>query len=393
MYCFDELHNRMHSHSSKWDIEEGGISMNVADMDFKSAPCIQDAIQKRMEQGIYGYQEVDPRYYKSFQSWWKEHHYVDLNPSWMIYSSGVVASVASIIKKFSKQQDQIAMLSPIYHCFYHVIENNQRKVITSDLKYENEQYSIDFDDLETVLKQENTTMMIVCNPHNPTGNVWDKETLQRIGDLCVKYHVLIISDEVHGDITFNKGYIPFLSASPNCAMQSITCLSVGKTFNLAGLRSACVVVPNEDLRDKVYGALNNDEIIEPNSFACCAVIAALQEGNTWYEQLMMYLEENRRIAYNFIHTHLPLLNAVKMDATYLLWIDCSKAFLDTDAFCKYLKTKKGLYISEGSAFGKNAKSFVRINIACPKEIMLEGLNRFKEGFDECFGKEKVSKHD
>lgn len=383
IYNFDEIIDRRHSNSSKWNVKEHEIAMTVADMDFKTAPCITQAILKKASLGIYGYSEVPDAYFQSYVEWWQKRHHFTLSKDWLIYSSGVVAAISSIIRKLTTPAEKVLLQAPVYNIFYNCIVNNGREVISSDLIYENYEYHIDFNDLEQKLKDPQTTIMILCNPHNPIGKIWNKEELSRIGYLCAKYHVLVISDEVHCDITEpGCSYLPFASVNEQCRQNSITCLSTSKTFNMAGLQSACIVVPEEAVRHKVWRGLNTDEVGEPNVFACEAAIAAFHEGEVWLEEVRNYISENKKIAVQFMQTHLPQLHVVMSQATYLLWIDVSVMHPFVDQFQTFLQEEKHLYVSNGKSYGKQSEDFLRMNIACPKDVMMEGLNRLKEGADE-----------
>lgn len=379
---FDQLIDRRHTNSLKWNVDSDVIAMWVADMDFKTAPCVQEALRKKVDFGVFGYSDIPDEYYESYQTWWKQRHHFTIEKEWMMFSSGVVPAISSIVRKLTTPGEKVLIQSPVYNIFYNSILNNGRVVVSSDLHYANGEYTIDFDDLEEKLKDPQTTMMILCNPHNPVGKVWSKEELAKIGSLCFQHHVLVISDEIHCDLCEpGVSYTPFASVSDICAQISMTCLSASKAFNLAGVQAACVVVPDAYLRHKVWRGLNTDEVAEPNVFACEAVIAAFQQGTQWLEALRQYIHENRKAASAFLRTNLPEVHVVDAQATYLLWVDCSCFTTHVDAFCTYLEKEKGLLISSGSSYGENGTDFIRINIACPKERMLDGLQRLKEGFE------------
>lgn len=249
--------------------------------------------------------------------------------------------------------------------------------------YEHGNYHIDFDDLEQKLKDPQTTMMIICNPHNPVCRIWSRLELERIGALCYKHHVVVLSDEIHCDITMQGcSYVPFASINETCAQNSITCLSASKAFNLAGLQAACVVIPNPVIRHRVKRGINNDEVGEPNIFACAASICAFEEGETWLDEVNAYIYSNKKVAEEFIEQQIPQLYIVPSKATYLLWIDCEHLACNVDLLIAYLLESNGLKITSGSAYGVNGKNFIRINIACPKERMMDGLNRLKKGIEE-----------
>lgn len=380
---FDILINRRDTNSLKWKVKKDVLPMWVADMDFKTASCVQEAIQRKAELGIFGYSDIPEEYYESYQLWWKKLHRFQIEREWMIFSSGVVPAISSIVRKLTTPAEKVLIQSPVYNIFYNSILNNGREIVSSDLQYEDGLYSIDFEDLEQKLQDPQVTMMILCNPHNPVGKVWSKEELFRIGELCYQYHVIVVSDEIHCDLT-EPGihYTPFASVHEICAQNSITCLAASKAFNLAGLQAACVIIPNEALRHKVWRGLNTDEVAEPNAFACEAVTAAFQEGEEWLNALRTYISANKKTAQEFIAKNLPELHLVESEATYLLWIECKSFAPFVTQFCEYLEEEKGLLLSNGSSYGKNGSSFIRMNIACPKERLIEGLKRLEAGVKE-----------
>ena len=249
-------------------------------------------------------------------------------------------------------------------------------MLQSPLDYDGEKYSINFEKLEKDLSNPQVSMMILCNPHNPCGNLWSKGELSKIGSLCKKYNVVVVSDEIHCDITRpQKAYTPFAGVNEECKMNSVTCIAPSKAFNIAGLNSAAVYIPNQNLRHKVWRALNTDECAEPNAFAIQATVAAFTNGEAWLNEMREYVFENRKIAENFIGQKLPGLKPVKSDSTYLLWLDVSKTELSGDDFAQKLKEKTGLFISGGSQYGKAGENFIRINLACPTKILTDALNR------------------
>ena len=238
-------------------------------------------------------------------------------------------------------------------------------------------------DLESKLSDPQTSLMILCNPQNPSGKIWDRETLKRIGELCKKYYVTVVSDEIHCDITDpDKEYIPFASVSDICRDISITCIAPTKTFNMAGIQTAAVVVPQKNLRHKVWRALNTDEVAEPNTFAISAAIAAYKNGAEWLDELRQYISNNKQIVYDYVKANIPDINVVKSDATYLLWIDCSKLTKDSRRLAADIRKKTGLYLSAGSVYGKGGERFLRLNIACPESVLKDGLERLKNGLME-----------
>lgn len=383
---FDKMIDRRNTDSSKWNVKANELPLGLADMDFQVAPAIVESIKRKAEYGVLGYTDIPQRYYESYKKWWIENHGFNIDIGWMVFSTGVVPAISSIVRKLTSPAENILILAPVYNIFYNSILNNGRNVLSCDLCYQNGEYVIDFKDLEVKLSNSQTTMMILCNPHNPIGKIWDKETLSRIGSLCAKYNVIVVSDEIHCDIVHpDYAYIPFASVNEECANLSITCLSVSKAFNMAGLQSACIVIPNDYLRNKVIRGLNTDEVAEPNVFAVNATIAALEESKDWLVQVNQYIQMNKEIVEHFINENIPELYVVPSQATYLMWIDCSYFTLDTEVMCFFLRNETGLCLTSGAIFGKSGASFIRMNIACPKERILDALSRLKEGlykFDE-----------
>ena len=381
-YNFSKLTNRFNTNSLKWDVNNNELPMWVADMDFETAPEIREAIRKKVDFGIYGYTIIPDEYYLSISNWWERRHNFKIEKEWILFCTGVVPAISSIVRKMTREGDNVLVQAPVYNIFYNSIVNNNRKVLSSDLCFDGKEYSIDFEDLERKLSDPATTLMILCNPHNPIGKVWSKETLKKIGELCIKYNVLVVSDEIHCDLTYGNSYTPFASISPEIAQNSITCIAPTKTFNLAGVQSSNIIVPNDEIRRMVNRGINTDEVAEPNAFAIEATIAAFTKGEPWLNELIEYLAENKRVVQKFIHNELPSLNLIHSDATYLLWIDCSSITKDSLEFCKFIRKETGLYVSSGHVYGSNGGHFIRMNIACQRERVEDGLSRLKVGVDK-----------
>lgn len=381
-YDFSKMTNRFGTCSYKWDVKENELPMWVADMDFETAPQITQAIKKRADHGIFGYNTVPDEFLNAISSWWERYHDFKIENEWMMFCTGVVPAISSVVRKMTTVGENVLIQSPVYNIFYNSIINNGRHILSSDLVYENGEYHIDFEDLEEKLSNPQTSMMILCNPHNPIGKIWDRDTLKRIGELCYKHNVIVLSDEIHCDITEpQSSYIPFASVSEECKNNSITCIAPTKTFNIAGLQTSCIVVPNERLRCKVNRGINTDEVAEPNSFAITAAVAAFTEGREWLEELKVYLEENKNAFKDFVQESIPELHVIPSQATYLLWIDCSKVCEDTEDLCEFIREKTGLYVTEGKEYGPNGDKFIRVNIACPRERMMDGAERLKRGIE------------
>lgn len=382
-YNFDQVVERRGTNSLKWDVKDKELPMWVADMDFCTAPEITETLKKRVEHGVFGYSIIPDKWYHAYMDWWKKRHGLAIEKEWLVFCTGVIPAISSAVRKLTTPGENILVQTPVYNIFFNSIVNNGRNPVECPLVYSNDQYHVDFSDLEEKLSDPQTSMMLLCNPQNPGGKIWERETLQKIGELCSKYHVTVISDEIHCDLTApGCEYVPFASVSQECRQISITCVAPTKTFNIAGLQTAAVVVPNPNLRHKIWRGLNTDEVAEPNAFAIDAAVAAFTKGEPWLEQLRTYLWENRLFAQNFIKKELPKLHPVQSDATYLMWVDCREITQDAKEFTKYLREKTGLYVSQGGQFGTNGKTFIRINLACPRSVVEEGMKRLKRAVEE-----------
>ncbi|MDO5521135.1 MAG: MalY/PatB family protein [bacterium] len=382
MYDFDKVVNRRNTNSLKWDVKETELPMWVADMDFQTAPEIIDAIKARVEHGVFGYSILPEEWYQAYINWWKNKHAFTIEKEWLIFSTGVIPIISSVVRKLTTPGENVVVQTPVYNIFFNSIVNNGRNVLESPLVYKDGNYDVDFEVLEEALSNPQTSMMILCNPHNPVGKIWSRETLTKIGELCAKYDVIVISDEIHCDLTApGRDYVPFASVSETCMNQSITCIAPTKTFNLAGIQTAAVMVPNKYLRHKVWRALNTDEVAEPNVFAVAATVAAFEKGDVWLTELKDYIQSNKKLVEEFIKNEIPELTVVSMEVTYLLWIDCSKIGIYSDALAEYIREKTGLYLSEGCEYRGNGHHFLRMNVACSKETLNDGLSRLKSGIE------------
>lgn len=383
MSRFDELTDRRGTQSYKWDVDENELPMWVADMDFKTAPEISDALRRRVEHGIFGYSIIPDEWYEAYIGWWGRRHDFEMKKEWLIFCTGVVPAISSVVRKLTYPAENVIVITPAYNIFFNSIFNNGRNIVECELKYEQGKYRLDFEDLEEKCKDPQSTLLILCNPHNPTGMIWSKEQLKRIGEICARHNVTVLSDEIHCDITLpGKEYTPFAKASDTCEQISVTCIAPTKTFNIAGLQTAAVCIPNENLRHKVWRALNTDEVAEGNVFAVDAAVAAFRYGENWLNELRDYLAENRKFAENYIAENIPSLFAVKGEATYLLWIDCKKTGIVSDQLAEYIRKKTGLYLSEGCEYRGDGRFFLRMNLACPKSRLEDGLNRLKNAIEK-----------
>lgn len=379
-FDFDYSTDRRETDSLKWDTALVKYPMWVADMDFQVAPSIQEVVHDRCDYNLYGYTLLPNRFYTSIQKWWLQRHGIGFEKNSMQYVTGVLPALNVMIQRFTAPGENVLVMEPVYHMFYHLIERNGRYVQTNPLLYINGAYSIDFNDLEQKLSNPKTTMMILCNPHNPTGNLWDKADLEQIGNLCDKYHVLVVSDEIHADIV-QPGftYMPFMKVNDTCWNNSITLVSATKAFNIPGLSSACAIIPNGNLCAKAKTAFAQAMITDPDYLNAHVSIAAFEDGQEWLDAMNAYVAENKKIATEFIKESIPEIHVVSSLATYLLWIDFLEFTDNVDGVCDLLRSKEGIFLSKGSEFGPSGKNFVRMNVACPRQVLLEALLALRGG--------------
>ena len=376
-YDFDTIIDRRLPDAVKWAVGNDELPMWIADMDFFAAPEIKEELCRRLTHGVFGYGDVPDVWYDAYTAWWETRHGFAMQRQGLIFCTGVVPAISGAVRKLTTPAEKVVILTPVYNIFYNSILNNGRVVLPCPLTYENGAYDIDFSALETALADPQTSMLIFCNPHNPVGKIWDKETLAKVGKLAKDNGVTVLSDEIHCDITApGKDYVPFLSASNDCKEVGIACIASTKTFNLAGLQTAAVYCENPVLRHKIRRALNTDEVAEPNCFAVPAAVAAFTKGGPWLDALREYLWENRAFAENHIQTKIPGAKPVKAEATYLLWLDCTALSFDGDLAAHIRKTS-GLLVSGGEQYGA-PKGFLRVNLACPRALLEDGLERLKK---------------
>ena len=380
-YDFETV-DRRNTDCVKWDYFDDELPMWVADMDFKVAPAISNAILKRACHQVYGYTMVPDELFDAYISWWDRKYDFVMSRRNMAYSTGVMPSISSMIRCLTDEGDKILIQSPVYHVFYYVIDDNNRKVLENPLVYENGQYEIDFDDLDEKLSE--VKMMILCNPHNPIGKIWSKEDLTAIGRLCKKHDVVLISDEIHCDLTDpDCCYNPFEKSFEYA--NAVTCLSPSKSFNVAGFQSSIVHAKNTKLLEKIKTQLHVDNSDSCNVFAAKAVIAAYNESEEWLDELKKVLYDNKQIVKDYLENKIPVLKLVECEATYLLWIDCSELNINSKELSDYLRENQGLFLSAGIDFGKNGDNFLRMNIACPEKLLMEGLSKLSKGINSLDG--------
>ena len=379
-YDFDEIIPRRGTNSYKWDSAGDAdiLPMWVADMDFRTAPPVVEALRKRAEHGIFGYVRVPDAYYAAVTNWFARRHDWQIEKGWIIYTTGVVPALSAVIKALIVPGDKVMVQTPVYNCFFSSIRNNGCGMIANPLIYRNGTYQIDFADLEQKAADPSVKVLLLCNPHNPAGRVWTKQELTRIGDICIRNNVWVVADEIHCELVFpGHIYIPFASISQEFLMHSVTCTSPSKAFNLAGLQIANIISADTDIRMKIDKAINVNEVCDVNPFGVEALMAAYNDSEEWLEELKQYLFAN----YNYLRAYfaecLPKFPVSMLEGTYLVWVDCSVLNQSSDEIVKTLLEKEKLWVNEGGLYGEAGEGFIRINIACPRQQLIEGLNRLR----------------
>lgn len=384
-YDFSRPTDRRGTDSYKWDSapEADIIPLWVADMDFETFPTITEALQRRVAHGIFGYTRVPEAYYEAVCNWFGKHHGWHINREDIIYTSGVVPAVSAVIKALTLPGDQVIVQGPVYNCFFSSIRNNGCEMVSNSLIYNKEElrYEIDFDDLERKLKHERARLMLLCNPHNPGGRVWTRDELTRVAELCRKYGVRVVSDEIHCELTlYDNEYVPFGSLPDELSRDSITCCSPSKAFNTAGLQIANIVCRDAEVRNRINRAININEVCDVNPFGVIALQAAYSdEGYEWLTQLRKYISANYDLLLERFARELPKCKVMRMEGTYLAWIDCSELHIPSDEIEKMLMHENKVWVNAGSMYGAEGASFIRINMACTSELLNEGITRIVNG--------------
>lgn len=386
-YNFNEIVDRSNNFSSKWSEMEKKYGTNdllpmwVADMDFKAAPCIIDSLKNRLEQEIYGYTTRPDSYNESIVNWLDRRHNWKIKSEWLIYSPGVIPAISLLINELTKANDKIMIQEPVYSPFNSVVKNNNRELIISPLqKLENGDYIMDYEDIENKIKD--VKLFILCNPHNPVGRVWTKDELKKLGDICLKHNVKIISDEIHSDIILKKHkHIPMASISKEFEKNTITCMAPTKTFNIAGLQSSYVILPDEKYYKLLDDAFTRIDIKRNNCFSLVATEASYNNGESWLESFLEYLESNIDFAIKYINENMPKLKVRKPEGTYLLWVDFSALGLSDEELESILVQKGKVALNQGNSFGIGGSGYQRINLACPRSMLEEALIRIKNAIN------------
>ena len=389
-FNFDEIIPRRNTASVKWDLfEEDTLPLWVADMDFKAAPAILEALRKRVEHGVFGYELVPQSYFDAVSNWFdRRHGWKGITREHIIPTTGVIAAYSACIKAFSRPGDNVIVQTPCYNAFFPAIRNNGCRELCNSLIYKDNTYSIDWEDLESKAADPKTTVMLLCNPHNPAGRVWTREELERIGRICLKNGVFVISDEIHCELTYpGHDYTPFATLPEELVRNSASCISPTKAFNIAGIQIANVFAADTEVVRRIDRAINDNECCDVNVFGCAALEAAYNESEDWLDALREYLYENSQVVYRFLQQELPAVKALPLEGTYLMWLNCSAARHKgeplegfSERFADHLRRNAKLILSTGTIYGACAEGFERLNIACPRATLTAALGRLKTGF-------------
>ncbi len=382
-FDFDTLVNRRDTNSDKWDAAADSdiLPMWVADMDFHTAPCVIEALHRRVDHGVFGYTKVPDEYFNSTIRWFASRHGLTLERDWILYTSGVVPAISAVIKAITRPGDGVIVQTPVYNCFFSSIRNNGCAIVENPLVYADHTYTIDFDDLRAKAARPEVKALLLCNPHNPGGRVWTPEELRRVGEICFENDVTVISDEIHCELVYPPyRYTPFASLGEEFLERSVTCVSPSKAFNTAGLQIANIFVKDAEVRRAIDRAININEVCDVNPFGVVGLIAAYREGGEWLGELREYLHTNYLMLCDFFASKLPTLGITRLEGTYLVWVDCRSLGVPSKLIEEKLYSEGRVWINAGTIYGAPGEGFIRINIACPRERLMEGLRRIRKGF-------------
>lgn len=386
---FDMVVDRKNTYSLKYDfakernMPEDLLPLWVADMDFKVSSYIQEALQKQVEHGIFGYSEVKEDYFEALKGWMKSHHGWEVESDWLIKTPGVVFALAMAVKAFTKEGDGVLLQQPVYYPFSEVIVDNGRKLVSNTLvQNDTGKYVIDYEDFEEKIVKENIKLFFLCNPHNPVGRVWSKEELIRLGDICYKHHVIVVSDEIHADFVFHGKHQVFVDLKEEYKEIAIVATSPSKTFNIAGLQVSNIFIPNAELRKKIKKQIDAAGYSQLNVLGLVAAKAAYEHGEEWYQAMHRYVSENIAYTGEFVRERLPGVTLVENEGTYLLWLDFRALKLSERELEDLIVEKAMLWLDSGRIFGTAGKGFQRINVACPRETLKEALTRLEAALKE-----------
>lgn len=393
-YDFESLISRKNVGSSKWNLmqkinnnlADNIVPFSVADMEFKSPPQISEGLKKYIDSSILGYTAATEEYYKAVCGWMKRRHNWNIDKDWILEFPGVVPALYTIVRALTKEDDGVLVMTPVYYPFYKAIESNNRKLIKNKLILKNNNYEIDFEDLEEKAKKESTKLLILCNPHNPVGRVWTEEELIKVGRICIDNDVLIVSDEIHFDLIMPEyKHTVFANISEEFAKSSVICTAPSKTFNLAGLQVSNIIVSNKEIRYKIlkeYRTSTGNSLLNAFGYKACEI--AYNECEEWLDELIKIIHENKTLVENFINTNLPEIKIINLEGTYLQWLDFRAIEKEHLALEKFMQLEAQLFLDEGYVFGEEGRGFERLNLACPTKVLGEALERLFQAVKKCY---------
>lgn len=387
-YNFDEVIERRGTRSSKWDNvgarvgNPNALAMWVADMDFRCPQPVIEAVMKKAAFGIYGYPYVPAQFREAVTGWVRKRHGWNADPDHVIYASSVIPGLFTAVQAFTEEGDGVILQRPVYYPFSNAIEENRRVVRNNALRLVDGHYEIDFENLEELARDPRTKLMLLCNPHNPTGRVYTREELTRIGEICCRNHVIIFSDEIHSDFVYpGSKHIPIAMLSDEIAQNTITSVAPSKTFNLAGLRAASLIIDNPDLRAAMSKKFSENRSALGSAMGIEAFIAAYEQGEEYLEQLLVYLEQNIAYLDSYLKEHMPRIRLIRPEGTYLMWLDCRELGLRREALDDFFTNKAEVALDKGFWFGEEGDGFMRMNIACPRKTLEKALAQIQREYD------------
>lgn len=386
---FDQVVDRRNTRCLKYDFAEkrgkpkDSLPLWVADMDFKVSSYIVEALDEMSAHGIFGYSESDDEYFRSVKDWMKRHYDWEVREDWLIKTPGIVFALAMAVKAYTAENDAVLIQQPVYYPFSEVVTDNHRRLVSNDLKLGTDgRYTVDYEDFERKIVDEKVKLFLLCNPHNPVGRVWTKEELQRIGDICLRHRVIVVSDEIHADFVFQHPHTVFTEVSDEYHDIGIVCTSPSKTFNIAGLQVSNIFIANQELRRKFCQQISASGYSQLNLAGLVACEAAYRHGDEWLDAVLNYIRRNAEYVKQFLSWRLPKVRMTELEGTYLVWLDFRQYGLSDEALNDRIIRQARLWLDAGSMFGKTGEGFQRINIACPRTVLTEALNRLAAAFEE-----------
>lgn len=379
-YDFSMLVDRRGGDSVKWNhfSTDDIVPLWVADMDFPAAPAIQEALQRRVDHGVFGYAQVDEDYYDAILSWQRRRHQWAVDRQWILYTTGVVPAASCVIKALTLPGEKVLVMTPVYNCFFSSIRNQGCDVEECALVRKGDSYIVDWQDFEKKCQEDKVTVFLLCNPHNPVGRVWTREELARMGDICARHHVRVVSDEIHCELMMpGSTFIPFAAVSEQNLSNSVTLCSPSKAFNIAGLQNAYLVCSDDEIRRRIDRVLNIYEVCDVNAFGIVALKAAYNDSEQWLDDLCQYIWDNYLWVRQFLGERMPNVTVCRMEGTYLAWLDIRQLGIGSEEATRRLLHKGKVFVSSGTLYGqRDGEGYLRVNLACPRQTLEEGMRRF-----------------